>query len=121
MPALNGIDGDNEFLGFKNPSVEFASECGEPPPFIIGLPDSFLNQAFEDSCLFIQQVYDEIELPMNSGSAGDDMKGGFIVDVWVVHAGQGRVGRRMRRSQHSSQGGRSAMCSSGGFFHRTRI
>lgn len=53
MPALKGVDGDNEFLGFKNTAIESACERCETTPFIVGRPDPFADQTFEDAGLFI--------------------------------------------------------------------
>ncbi len=46
MPALEGVDGDDEFLGFEDPSVELVGERSKPSAFIIGWPDPFADQTF---------------------------------------------------------------------------
>lgn len=58
MPALKGVDGDDEFLGLQNPSIKFVSERSKTPALIVRRPDPLANQPLEHARLFIQQIDD---------------------------------------------------------------
>jgi hypothetical protein len=125
MPTREGIDNDDEFLGFQDPSIKVASERSETPVFVVRRPASFANQPFENSRLLIQQVDDDVELLMDGCGAGAQGRQArmrravtsvIVGVVMVQEPGRGRVGRKMRHHEHLGQLQRAVIRSSGVLF-----
>ena len=85
VPASESVDGDDEFLGFQDPSVELFGESRKPSTLIVGWSDPLDDQALEDAGLFVQKVNDEVEFLLDGSRTGDNQKCGFVGDGRVAH------------------------------------